>query len=325
MSATIKRMKKLIEEAHRRIRHYALWTPMSDSLELSESLHGQVCFKWENTQPTGSFKIRGAANKILANIARCRQRGVVAASTGNHGLATASVCEQERLDLELFVPRTISEVKRKYLEQYGVSLRMIDGPCELAERLARQEARLKGRVFVSPYNDELVIAGQGTCGLEIWEDWPQVEEVVVPVGGGGLISGIACYLKEKNPRIIITGVEPENTAYIKHSLEAGRVDNSFGEKPTIADAVSGGLEEDSITFSFIQKYVDRMLTVTEKSIIQSIVFCLQHHRYQVEGAGALALAALRSYPELFSGKKVVGVVTGGNIEDSFWEKLIFAK
>lgn len=325
MNISLKKLKKLIEEANGRIRKYILWTPMSESLELSERLSGEICLKWENTQPTGSFKIRGAASKILASIDQCRQRGVVAASTGNHGLATASVCEQENLDLELFVPRTISEVKRKYLEQYRVSLRMIDGACEKAERLARREASLNGKVFVSPYNDEQVIAGQGTCGLEIWQDWPEVEEVVVPVGGGGLISGIACYLKEKNPAIKITGVESENTAFIKHSLKVGRVDNNFLEKPTIADAVSGGLEEGAITFDLIQKYIDRMLTVSEEAIIQGIIFCLHHHRHQVEGAGALSLAAIISYPELFSGRKLVAVISGGNIKDSLWDELIFSK
>ncbi|MCX8159322.1 MAG: pyridoxal-phosphate dependent enzyme [Candidatus Saccharicenans sp.] len=318
-------LKSQVEEASNRIRDYALWTPLSESLELSARLRGRVCLKLENTQPTGSFKIRGASNKVLANLEQCRQRGVVAASTGNHGLAVSLVCQKEGLALELFVPHTISEVKRRYLEEYQVRLRMVDGPCEQAEKLARQEAGLSGRLFVSPYNDEQVIAGQGTCGLEIFRDWPEVQEVVVPVGGGGLIAGIASYLKEKNPAITITGIEPENSAFIKHSLSLGYLENNFPERPTIADAVAGGLEEGSMTFGLIQKYVDRVLTVTEEAIIQAIVISFRHHRQQVEGAGALSLAGIRSYPELFAGKKLVAIISGGNIEDNLWAKLVFSQ
>jgi threonine dehydratase len=318
-------LARKIEEAEARIRGYALKTPMSESLELSARLHSKVYLKWENTQPTGSFKIRGASNKILANLASCQQNGVVAASTGNHGLATAHVCSLEKLRLELYVPRTISPVKKEYLEEYGVKLNQVDGPCEQAEKLAREEARSGGRVFVSPYNDEEVIAGQGTCGLEIWDDWSEVDEVVVPVGGGGLVAGIACYLKEKNPAVRITGIEPENSAFIKHSLALGRIDNAFPEKATIAEAVAGGLEDNSLTFELIQKYVDSLLTVTEEAIIQAIIICFRHHRQQVEGAGALSLAGLRTYPELFSCRKLVAIVSGGNIEDGLWEKLVFSQ
>lgn len=318
-------LKNQIEVASLRIRRYAKRTPLTESLELSARLQGRVLLKWENIQLTGSFKIRGASNKILANLEEARRQGVVAASTGNHGLATAEVCQKEGLSLKLFVPRTISDFKKKNLEDYGLSFRMIDGPCEQAEKLAREESERSGRIFVSPYNDEQVIAGQGTCGLEILEDWPEVEEVVVPVGGGGLIAGIACYLKEKNPAIKITGIEPEHSAFIKHSLELGRLDNSFPERPTIAEAVAGGLEEGSVTFELIQKYVDRILTVSEEAIIQAIIISFRNHHHQVEGAGALSLAGIRSFPELFRGRRLVAIISGGNIEDRLWEKLVFSR
>lgn len=320
----IELLTRKIEEAAGRISRYALRTPLSESLELSARFGSKVCLKWENTQPTGSFKIRGASNKILANLEYCRQKGVVAASTGNHGLATAHVCRQENLRLELYVPRSISAVKNAYLEKYGVKLNLVNGPCEEAEKLAREIARSGSPVFVSPYNDEEVIAGQGTCGLEIWQDWSEVEEVVVPVGGGGLIAGIACYLKEKNPSVIITGIEPENSAFIKHSRLKGRLDNNFPEKPTIADAVAGGLEDSSITFELIQKYVDRLLTVNEEAIIQAIIMYFRLFQQRVEGAGALSLAGISSYPELFSGRKLVVIVSGGNIEENLWQKLVFS-
>ena len=316
--------KSLIEEASQRLRPYVVHTDLTFSPRLWSELGCQLYFKWENHQPTGSFKIRGAASKILANLEDCRRWGVVAASTGNHGAATAYICQEEGLELTLFVPATIAPFKRQKLERTGAKLILVDGPCEQAELEARQTAEVNHQVFVSPYNDELVIAGQGTCGLEIFEDWPEVEEVVVPVGGGGLIAGLAVYLKESKPAIKITGVEPENSAFIKHSLSLGYLSNDFPEKPTIAEAVAGGLEPGSMTFDLVRHYVDGWLTVSEEHIVQAMKILYEHHQEVVEGAGALSLAALLAYPELFTGKRVVGLVSGGNIQLSRWQELVGA-
>jgi threonine dehydratase len=313
---------KDVEEASRRIWSVALWTELSYSPDISSLTGTRLYFKWENQQPTGSFKIRGAANKILANLEACRQHGVVAASTGNHGLATAYLCQKENLNLALFVPESISELKRQKLQANGAALTLVNGPCEKAEALARQVALRGRKIFVSPYNDEQVIAGQGTCGLEILTELPEVEEVVVPVGGGGLISGLAVYLKEKKPGLMITGVEPENSAFIKHSLESGHLRNDFPEKPTLAEAVAGGLEEGSLTFDLIKRYVDRVITVKEEEIAEAIRWLFRYHGKKVEGAGALSLAAVISSPGLFTGRQVVAVVSGGNILDSLWQSII---
>jgi len=314
-----------VENASTRIRSYARLTELQESSELSIELKARIFFKWENHQPTGSFKIRGTANKILAHLSDCREQGVAAASTGNHGLATAYVCHREGLKLALFIPSSISEVKRKKLEMSEATLVLVPGSCELAEARARQEAEEAGKVFVSPYNDEEVIAGQGTCGLEIMTAFPDVDEVIVPVGGGGLISGIAVYLKEKKPGIKVTGIEPENSAFINHSLSLGYLSNDFPEKPTIADAVAGGLEEGAITFDLIRRYVDRVLTVDEESIISAMKLIYRKHGEKVEGAGALPLAGLLSFPELFEAKKIVAVVSGGNVDENTWEKISFSK
>ncbi|MFA4926791.1 MAG: threonine/serine dehydratase [Candidatus Aminicenantales bacterium] len=311
----------MIEEASRRIRLYAIQTDLTFAPRLTTEAGSQLYFKWENHQPTGSFKIRGAANKILANLDDCRRRGVVTASTGNHGAATAYICQQEGLALTLYVPATITQLKRQKLEQSGARLILVDGPCEQAEALARQAAETGHQVFVSPYNDEQVIAGQGTCGLEILQDWPEVEEVIVPVGGGGLIAGLACYLKGKNPGIRITGIEPENSAFIKHSLALGYLSNDFPEKPTRAEAVAGGLESGSITFDLIKEYVDCLLTVSEESISEAMRILYEDHKERVEGAGALSLAGWLTAPELFSGKRVAAVVSGGNIDPAAWQEL----
>lgn len=313
-----------IEAARLRIRPYARKTELSFSPDLSAELGAHIYFKWENHQPTGSFKIRGACNKILVNLLDCQKRGVISASTGNHGLAVAFVCQQEKLALTLYVPASISSLKRQKLEATGARLIFVDGPCERAETLARKEARKNGQVYVSPYNDEEVIAGQGTCGLEILEDLPEIEEVMVPVGGGGLIAGVAVYLKTLKPAIKITGIEPENSAFIKNSLEHNHLTNDFPEKPTLAEAVAGGLEEGAITFDLVKKYVDRVITVEEEAIYQAIRLVFKYHQEKVEGAGALAMAGLISYPEIFSGKKVVAVTSGGNIEEALWKKIIYS-
>lgn len=310
-----------IEEASRRIRPYAIRTDLTFSPRFSAEGGSQLYFKWESHQPTGSFKIRGAANKILSNLDDCRQRGVVAASTGNHGAATAYICQQEGLALTLYVPASITQLKRQKLEKSGARLILVDGPCEQAEALARQAAGTGHQVFVSPYNDEQVIAGQGTCGLEILQDWPEVEEVIVPVGGGGLIAGLAIYLKGKNPGIRITGIEPENSAFIKHSLALGYLSNDFPEKPTRAEAVAGGLESGSITFDLIKEYVDCLLTVSEQSISVAMRILYEDNQERVEGAGALSLAGWLTAPEFFSDKRVVAVVSGGNIDPAAWQAL----
>jgi threonine dehydratase len=310
-----------IEEASRRIRPYAIQTDLTFSPGLSTEPGSQLYFKWENHQPTGSFKIRGAANKILANLDKCRRRGVVAASTGNHGAATAYICQQEGLELTLYVPATITQVKLRKLEKSGARLILVDGPCQQAEALARQAAETGHQVFVSPYNDEQVIAGQGTCGLEIMTDWPEVEEIIVPVGGGGLMAGLAVYLKERNPGIRITGVEPENSAFIQRSLALGYLSNDFPEKLTRAEAVAGGLEPGSMTFDLVKHYVDGWLTVSEEHIVQAMKILYEHHQEVVEGAGALSLAGWLAVPEFFSGKRVVAIVSGGNIDPVSWREL----
>ncbi len=311
-----------IEEASARIQPYVRPTKTSESSELSARLKAKIYLKWENYQTTGSFKIRGASNKILANLNDCGKRGVVTASTGNHGRAVAQVCRQEKLPLSIYVPDSISEIKRKALEDHKANLVVVNGPCQQAESLARTEAALAGQIYVSPYNDEQVIAGQGTCGFEILRDWPEVEEIIVPVGGGGLIAGITVYIKEKRPQVRIIGVEPQNSAFIKHSLSVGKISNDFIEKPTVAEAVAGGLEEGTMTFSLIERYVDDLLTVDEESILQAIKLIHSYHQEKVEGAGALSLAAVLSYPGMFSGKNVLGVVSGGNIDDHLWSKIV---
>ena len=188
---------------------------------------------------------------------RERKAGVVSASTGNHGLAIGHASGLEGVDLILFLPETVAEVKRKKIEAMGVNLRFFGDDCEKTEVHARGFAEESGRIYVSPYNDFDIVAGQGTVGVEVLEDLPDVQDIVVPVGGGGLIAGIGAYAKSVNPAIRIVGVEPETSAFMKASIEAGKL-VAFAEKPTFADALAGGIEAGSITFPLCRKVCGRM-------------------------------------------------------------------
>ena len=227
----------------------------------------------------------------------------------------------EGVGLSLVLPESAAPEKIERLRRTGAVLSPFGSSCEKAESRAREDAASSGRVFVSPYNDLEVIFGQGTIGLEILEDLAEAEDVVIPVGGGGLISGIGGCLKSHRPRIRVIGVEPINSAFMKASLEAGRL-VEIEENPTLADAVAGGLEPGTVTFPLCRKYVDEIITVGEGRLRESLKMIYETHGRKVEGAGALALAGLLESPDFFRGRKVVLVVSGKNISESSFEEII---
>jgi threonine dehydratase len=238
--------------------------------------------------------------------------GVVSASTGNHGLAMGHAARIEGLDLKLFLPETVSAAKKARLEELGVALEVFGTSCEKTEARAREFAAETGRAFVSPYNDRDVVFGAGTVGLEIAEDLPGVEDVLVPIGGGGLIAGLGGYLKSAGIGAEISGVEPETSAFMAASIRAGRL-VEIEEGATIADAVAGGIEPGSITFPLCRSFVDRFLTVPEEYMAGAMALLHREHGRKVEAAGALPVAALLHSPGIFRGKKIVAVVSGMNI------------
>jgi len=309
-----------VEKAYERIRNDIIETPLEYSALLSLALGSHIYFKWECDQTTGSFKLRGALNKIRTLSPALRKKGVVSASTGNHGLGVAYASKLEGLDLTLFLPVNASPDKIGKLQKTGAALRFFGKSCEKTEMQARQEAEASGRAFISPYNDLAVVQGQGTVGLEIWKKRPDVEDVLVPVGGGGLVAGIGAYLKFKRPGVRIYGVEPVHSAFMKASLDAGRL-VEIREKRTLADAVAGGIEPGSMTFSFCQEYVDEILTVSEAFLKKAMQIIYGVQRRVVEGAGALTLAALMRYPRKFHDRKVVLVVSGKNISWPLFERI----
>ena len=269
-------------------------------------------FKWECDQVTGSFKFRGALHKLRSLAPPLKLKGVISASTGNHGLAIARAAGLEGVGLKLFLPTTVADEKKRKIESLGIAPEFFGTDCQKTEAHARGIADRSGRTFVSPYNDWDIIFGAGTIGLEIAEDVPGVDDVIVPVGGGGLISGIASYLRAVNPGVRTVGVEPATSAFMAASIAAGRlVEVEEGE--TVADAVAGGIEPGSVTFPICRDFVDRILLVPETVIVRAMGLIFQGHHRAVEGAGALPLAALLHSPEIFRGRTVVLVVSGENI------------
>ena len=218
----------------------------------------------------------------------------------------------EGLDLTLFLPETVAEVKRRKLEALGIPLRFYGDDCGKTESHARAWAGIDGRVFVSPYNDLDIIRGQGTLGLEAAEDFPDVQDVFIPIGGGGLAAGVGAALKALVPGVRILGVEPANSAFLEASFRAGRIVD-VPEKPTIADALAGGIEPGSITFELCRTCLDGLLTVDESLIVRAMALLAEHHGRRVEGAGAVALAGLLARAADFRGRKTLCIVSGGNI------------
>lgn len=301
-----------IKEAYERIKNDIRRTPVEYSEPLSRETGAKVYVKWECDQTTGSFKLRGALNKLRSLSLEDRAKGVVSASTGNHGLAISHASRLEGIGLKLFLPETVAAIKKKRIEDLGIDVEVRGASCDKAEAIAREFAVRTGRVFVSPYNDWDIVCGAGTIGLELAADLARFDDVLVPVGGGGLIAGIAACLKAVRPGARTIGVEPETSAFMAASLAAGRL-VEIDERPTIADAVAGGIEPGAITFPLCRDLVDAIEIVPEALIARAMALVFERHGRVIEGAGALPFAALLQSPRARAGRTVVAVVSGGNI------------
>ncbi len=320
-SAALFDLKKKIIAAYRRIGADIRRTSLEYSPVLSGLAGAEVFLKWESEQRTGSFKFRGALNKMRGLSAEERSRGVVSASTGNHGLGISLAAEMEEVPLVLVLPQSVSAEKKRRLEEGPAQIIVRGESCDKAEMWARRLAEETGKTFVSPYNDLEIIAGQGTIGLEIAEDLPDVEAVFVPVGGGGLVAGIAGFLKASGPTVDIFGVEPSCSGVMAASLEAGQI-LEIEEEETIAEAVAGGIEPGSITFPLCQELLARIILVEEPLIKEAMSLILENHQRMVEGAGALSLAGLLKERPRFSGMKTVLLISGGNIDSQIFRNAL---
>ncbi len=302
-----------INAAGSRIETIIRETPVDLSHSLSAQSNSRVYLKLEHLQHTGSFKLRGAANKILSLDRAEIERGIVAASTGNHGLGVCYAARWAGAEATIYLPRDTSESKVRMMRELGGRIALIDGDCLAAELTARNAARESGRVFISPYNDLEVIAGQGTIGLELSRQLDGIDAVFISVGGGGLIAGVAAYLKSVNPGIRVVGCWPENSRVMYESLRAGRI-IEFPEEPTISESTAGGVEPGSITFPLCRELIDDCVLVSEDEIHESIRMIASKERWIVEGSAGVAVAGFIKTSRLYQDLNVVILLCGRNID-----------
>ena len=299
-------------QAAQRIRSYVRETPLDYSLALSEMYHAEVFLKLENLQHTGSFKVRGAMNKLLSLTPAEQTRGVVTASTGNHGAATAFGLRALNLTGTIFVPENASPTKIAAIKRYGARIETYGADCLETELYAQSYAREHGLTYISPYNDPQVIGGQGTIGLELKRQAENIDAVFVSVGGGGLISGIAGYLKQTLPNVKVIGCLPENSPEMALAVEAGH-HVQIEPRPTLSDGTAGGFEPGAITFELCQQLVDEYVLVSEAEIAAALRLVLETQRQLIEGSAAVAIAGFQKLHQHYNGQNIVIVLCGANI------------
>lgn len=288
------------------------WILQTDLMPSPLGGAGGLYLKLENTQHTGSFKARGALNKLLRLSPAARANGVIAASTGNHGAAVAYASAKLGTSARIIVSTTADPGKVAAIRALGGAVEAHGEDSGLAEIYARRLAEREWRPYVSPYNDPDVVAGQGTVGVELARQLPRADAVFIALGGGGLLSGVAAHVAERWPGVRIVGCSPENSAVMIHSLRAGRI-LELESKPTLSDGTAGGVEPGAITFDFCQQYAGDLVTVTEDEIRQAMRLVFKTHHLAVEGAAGVALAAYLRQVERWRGKTVVVILCGGNV------------
>ena len=298
--------------AANRIGPYIRETPLEPSPFLSRETSAAVHLKLECVQVTGSFKARGALNKLLSLGAAERARGVVAASTGNHGLAVAHALALLGIAGEIFLPASVSPAKLEGLRARGARVRLVDDDPGVVETVARQDADRTGRIYVSPYNDPQVIGGQGTVGVELLRQLEEPDAVLVPVGGGGLVGGIGAWLKERAPSVRIVGCQPAACPILVESMKAGRL-LELPSAPSLSDATVGLIEAGAITFPLCRACVDDWLVVDEPAIRAALRLVLERQSVLIEGAAALPVAALLAARDCWRGARVALVLSGSHI------------
>jgi threonine dehydratase len=304
-----------VVRARKRIAPYVRRTTLSGSRWLSDLAGAQVSLKLESLQPSNSFKSRGAFNAVIARLERGQASDLklVTASAGNHGRALASAAEVFQLPLVVFTPAGAPDTKLAAIRRHGAELRAEGRDYDDAEILAKQFAQDTGATFISPYNDPDVIAGAATMALEIFEDAPLTDTLIVPIGGAGLISGVAAAAKALAPASVVFGVEAEVSCAFQTSVCAGRlVDIVPGH--TLADGLGGNPDPQTITFDFVRQYVDRIVTVSERDLAAAIVGLIEHEHLVAEGAGGAATAAIVGRRVNVVGRRVAVILSGSNID-----------
>ena len=312
---------QLVLDAIERCRDYLLPTPLEYSMYLSDRIEGEVWLKLDLMQRTASFKFRGAVNKILSLTETELDKGVVSTSTGNYALAVAEAVKIRDRRATIYVAEDLEPSRLALLRSHGLDLVIHGEHAWDAEKEARRVAKEQDKTYVSPYNDPVVVGGQGTCGYEISEQLPDLDAALFACGGGGLLTGSAGWLKSHNPKIEAFGVSPKNSPVMYESMRANEI-VEMETSPTLADTCAGGVDLDSITLPLCRRYVEEILLLTESEIEASIRLLFEQHRLVVEGSGALGVGGLLKHKERFKGKKVVAVVCGRNINLEVFKRII---
>jgi threonine dehydratase len=296
-----------------RLRPFVRETPVEYSTELGAYL------KLEHLQYTGSFKFRGASNKIALLTSAQAAAGVVTASNGNHGLAVAAASEARGIAAEVFVSSHVSPAKARRIERHGARIHCAGDDPLAAELAARQAAADSGRVFISPYNDADVMAGQGTIAVELLRQLPEVDAVFVAVGGGGLIGGIGAYFKEASPHTEVIGCWPETSPVMYECMRAGRVVD-VPEQPTLSESTAGGLEPGSVTLDVCRRVVDRGVLVSEAAILDAMRRVLATEHWLIEGAAGVAVAAFLAEGRRYRAPAIV--ICGRNLSPEAMARIV---
>ena len=312
---------QLVREANERCQDHLSPTPLEYSMYLSEKIEGEVWLKLDSMQRTSSFKFRGAINKILSLTEAELDKGVVSASTGNYALAVAEAMRIRNRRATIYVANDIEPSRLELLRSHGLDLVIHGDLAWDAEKEARRVGDEEGKIYVSPYNDPIVVGGQGTCGYEISQQLPDVDAALFACGAGGLLSGSAGWLKSHNPEVEAYGVSPENSRVMYESMRTNKM-VEIETFPTLADTCGGGVDLDSITLELCQRYVEEIVLLTETEIEESIRLLFEQHRLVVEGSAALGVGGLLKRKERFKGKKVVAVVCGRNINLEVFKRII---
>ena len=312
---------QLVREANERCQDHLLPTPLEHSMYLSDKIEGEVWLKLDSMQRTSSFKFRGAINKILSLTEAELDRGIVSASTGNYALAVAEAMRIRNRRATIYIAKDIEPSRLELLRSHGLDLVIHGEVAWDAEKEARRVGDEEGKIYVSPYNDPIVVGGQGTCGYEISQQLPDLDAAFLACGGGGLLTGSAGWLKSHNSDVEAFGVSPANSPVMYESMRTNKM-VEMDTQPTLADTCAGGIDLDSITLDLCRRYVDEIVLLTEKEIEASIRLLFEQHRLVTEGSGALSIGGLLKRKERFKGKKVVAVVCGRNVNLEVFKKII---
>ena len=301
-----------IEQVYKRSNPHIRHTPLEHSPYLSNLASANVFLKLDNIQKTGSFKFRGAISKMTSMSDQEKSNGVVTASTGNHGAACSLAMSTLQIKGKIVVPENVHKNKVENILNLGGEVEYYGDDCIDAEERAQEISKTTGATYISPYNDEAIVCGQGTMGLEIWEDLKGVDAVFISVGGGGLISGVGGYLKSMNESIQVYGVSPKNSCVMYESLKAGK-QLDLPSEPTLSDGTAGGVEFGSMTFEMCKEVIDDFSIVSEEEIAKGIQIGVEKHHQLIEGAAGTAIAGFMKQKDKFKDKTVVLVMCGGNI------------